>query len=138
MKKADTYPTLLSGVSQQKPSARLPGQHTEQVNMIPDPVEGLTRRHGSIFVTSKEAGLTPAAIAELATSRTFGFRYLGRELVLALPQGGSTNLGTPVVVFDRTSQPVPVVDNFAPWGVMLDSDGVLLDDSNVTLEPDHD
>lgn len=138
MKKADTYQTILSGVSQQKPTARLVGQHYEQVNMIPDPVEGLTRRHGSLFVADKDMALTDEAVQELATSRTFSFRYLGRELMLALPQDGSKNLGTPVIVFDRTSKPIPVVDNFAPWGVMLDTDAVLLDDANITVEPQLD
>lgn len=43
-----TYPHLLGGVSQLPFSRRPMYKHSEQVNMIPDPVLGLTRRPGSI------------------------------------------------------------------------------------------
>lgn len=49
MKVESSYDSLLRGVSQQVPQERAIGQHTEQVNMLSDPVEGLTRRHGSIL-----------------------------------------------------------------------------------------
>lgn len=41
-----SYLNLLQGVSQQVPRARLPGQLTEQTNMLSDPVTGLRRRPG--------------------------------------------------------------------------------------------
>lgn len=44
------YDTVVRGVSQQVPQNRLSGQHGEQVNMVPDPVHGLSRRHGSVTV----------------------------------------------------------------------------------------
>lgn len=41
-----SYQNLLQGVSQQVARARLPGQLTEQTNMLSDPVTGLRRRPG--------------------------------------------------------------------------------------------
>lgn len=49
MKLGASYASLLRGVSQQPPEVRQAGQHTEQVNMIPDPIEGLTRRQGTVY-----------------------------------------------------------------------------------------
>lgn len=43
----DSYKSLLQGVSQQIPQARLPGQLTAQDNMLSDPVTGLRRRPGT-------------------------------------------------------------------------------------------
>ena len=48
MKVESSYDSLLRGVSQQVPQERAIGQHTEQVNMLSDPVNGLARRHGSV------------------------------------------------------------------------------------------
>ncbi|QZI94254.1 putative tail tubular protein B [Pseudomonas phage vB_PaeA_55_1W] len=44
--KQSAYPNLLMGVSQQVPFERLPGQLSEQINMVSDPVSGLRRRSG--------------------------------------------------------------------------------------------
>ncbi|MGL5261031.1 MAG: hypothetical protein ACRC9P_01460, partial [Bacteroides sp.] len=41
------YPSLLQGVSEQVPTSRLPGQVTEQINMVSDLVTGVRRRVGS-------------------------------------------------------------------------------------------
>lgn len=54
MKVANSYASLLRGVSQQVPQDRADGQHTEQVNLLSDPVDGLTRRHGSIWQAEKQ------------------------------------------------------------------------------------
>lgn len=47
------YQNLLQGVSQQVARARLPGQLTEQTNMLSDPVTGLRRRPGVAFTYSQ-------------------------------------------------------------------------------------
>ena len=57
--------SVVRGVSEQVPQDRFDGQHTEQVNMVPDPVRGLARRHGS--VTLSEVRL-PHVFAELLTN----------------------------------------------------------------------
>ena len=49
-KKSDSYDSLIRGVSQQVPHDRIVGQHWEQDNLISDPVRGLSRRHGSVYM----------------------------------------------------------------------------------------
>lgn len=48
--KDSAHKNLLMGVSQQAPQDRLPGQLSEQINMISDPVTGLRRRPGTEYV----------------------------------------------------------------------------------------
>lgn len=61
MKAANSYGSLLRGVSQQAAQDRADGQHTEQVNMLSDPVNGLTRRHGSQWRAER---LLPGMLAD--------------------------------------------------------------------------
>ena len=83
MKAGSSYSNLLMGVSQQVPHNRREGQHTEQINMIPDPVRGLTRRRGSIFQAEALVGTEPvdreaAAIKYRAKNFTcLGVDYIG-------------------------------------------------------------
>lgn len=48
--KESAHKNLLMGVSQQAPQDRLPGQLSEQINMVSDPVTGLRRRPGSELI----------------------------------------------------------------------------------------
>lgn len=48
-KVSGSYASVIQGVSQQVPQDRRPGQHYDQVNMISDPVRGLSRRQGSVL-----------------------------------------------------------------------------------------
>lgn len=48
-KVSGSYASVIQGVSQQVAQDRRPGQHWDQVNMISDPVRGLSRRQGSIM-----------------------------------------------------------------------------------------
>lgn len=50
-------PSVLAGVSQQVPRERLPGQLSEQLNMLSDPVTGLRRRPGFQLVFT-QSGFT--------------------------------------------------------------------------------
>lgn len=45
-----TYDNLLQGISQQQVRDRLPGQCTDQLNMIPDPVDGLRDRSPLLYL----------------------------------------------------------------------------------------
>ena len=57
------YESLIQGVSQQVPTSRLPGQVSEQVNMVSDLVTGLRRRTGSKFRrTLSSAGVDPKSV----------------------------------------------------------------------------
>lgn len=53
-----SYPPLLQGVSQQHQDLRKPGQLTEQINMLSDPVTGLRRRPGVAFVRALGSPIT--------------------------------------------------------------------------------
>lgn len=113
MKRSDSYPSVVRGVSQQTPSQRDPGRMEEQVNMIPDPVEGLCRRHGSVLQAESALTLlgTPtaediaAAIADTATWRTFEYSHDSKDYVLvyrtaARPAGSDMPL---LFAFNRTT-----------------------------------
>lgn len=64
MKVSGNYPSLIRGVSQQVPHKRALGQHADQVNMLADPVNGLSRRPGSQLIKEQWLPtLTPAAFA---------------------------------------------------------------------------
>src|SRR5690554_4706426 len=56
-----SYLNLLQGVSQQVPRARLPGQLTEQTNMLSDPVTGLRRRPGIEYLYAQDTGQSDGA-----------------------------------------------------------------------------
>lgn len=66
-KVSGSYKSLVRGVSQQVPENRLPGQHTEQVNVLPDPVRGLVRRQGSTRLAESVISATsvPETIEDL-------------------------------------------------------------------------
>lgn len=70
------YPSLLSGVSEQQPQMRLPGQLTTQVNMLSDLVRGLVRRppleYQATFPTFSGSGV--------ADERPYSSRYKWRLL----------------------------------------------------------
>lgn len=83
MKAANSYASLLRGVSQQVPQDRAEGQHTEQVNMLSDPVNGLVRRHGSIWQSELQVpvGLADLPAAQLDTNSwvSYDFDTGGKE-----------------------------------------------------------
>lgn len=85
-KASGSYASLVRGVSQQVQQDRQPGQHTEMVNMIPDPVKGLSRRHGSRWQAEHSLGLDGSAIAAYITDtanwRTFEYSNAGNDFVL--------------------------------------------------------
>lgn len=110
MKASGSYASLVRGVSQQVPQNRAPGQATEQVNFTPDPVRGLSRRHGSLLAAeTKLTALSAALMAEYtqdtANWRTFSYHALAREFVVlhrtqARPVGSDLPL---MLVYDRTN-----------------------------------
>lgn len=108
MKASGSFGNLVLGVSQQAPQDRREGQLGEMVNMIPDPVNGLSRRHGSKWVAERDTGLDVAAFAAMQTDtnswRTFEYNNGGKDYVVmyrtaAKPVGSTL---PPVVVYNRT------------------------------------
>lgn len=109
MKVSGSYASLLRGVSQQPSTSRQPGQHTEQVNMIPDPIEGLVRRQGSIakrtaLATAVDLGFganTTALLSQSTTYRKIAHSSGGGDYLILVRTGTSafTAAGTmPAVV----------------------------------------
>ena len=112
MKAANSYASLLRGVSQQVAQDRSDGQHGEQVNMLSDPVNGLTRRHGSIWQAEKHMpSLVPAQLADYLadtaawTSRDFDIN--GKEYIVALRQATRPAGANPLpvaIVYNKTDK----------------------------------
>jgi hypothetical protein len=109
MKVDGSLGSLVQGVSQQAPTERRVGQHGEQVNMLADPVRGLSRRHGTRWQTEvdldipdDEAG--PDNLADAASYRSFDYTSQGKDYVVlyrsAARVGGSSM--PPVLVYDKT------------------------------------
>lgn len=58
------YESLIQGVSEQVPISRLPGQVSEQINMVSDPVTGVRRRVGAALRMSfKSEGASKSMLA---------------------------------------------------------------------------
>lgn len=111
MKVANSYASLLGGVSQQVPSARYEGQHTAQVNMLSDPVEGLSRRHGSVMqaevLSTYPASQFAAYIADTATWRTLDYSTGGKQYALLYrtkARPASADPLPPVLVYNKTDK----------------------------------
>lgn len=110
MKIAGSYGSLIRGVSQQAPEVRIEGQHTEQVNMLSDPVAGLTRRRGTIFKANK--ALTTLAANQAAALGTFGgYRQLlhttgGKDYLILMRDKSNANTSAqslpPVMCYNVT------------------------------------
>lgn len=99
-KVSGSYASLIRGVSEQVPHQRLPGQHWDQLNMISDPVRGLSRRQGSVKMDERlVASLadTAATRADAATFKEHSMHLAGQEFSLAYRPGqmlgGSTMPG---------------------------------------------
>lgn len=126
MKLTDALPSLVQGVSEQRPEERRAGQLGEAVNTIPDPVNGLARRHGSAWVA--ELNLAASTNFAQAQSDAKGFRSLdythdGVEYTLLTRRRAKT-VGSPLplaVIFNRTTSA------FLPVSVVVDGATQALD-----------
>lgn len=106
-KRSGSYHSILRGVSQQPPEQRLPGQHSEQVNMMSDPVAGVTRRQGTTWVAETPlddiGGVTnPVDPIDLQTNfETAQVKLSGREYTLHLRRPGTGGSTLPMLAFRR-------------------------------------
>ena len=111
MKTANSYGSLLRGVSQQVPQDRAEGQHGEQVNMLSDPVNGLTRRHGSKWLaekllTAQTAGELGSYTDDTATWLSYEFDNAGYQYVVLIRSGARVASANPLplmLVYNRTT-----------------------------------
>lgn len=104
MKVANSYASLLRGVSQQVPQDRAEGQHTEQVNMLSDPVNGLTRRHGSVHqAETLLVGPTTEEVAsyteDVKSWRSYDFNIDGKEYLILYRSGARPPTANPLPLF---------------------------------------
>lgn len=110
MKISGSWASLLRGVSQQPPMVRQAGQHAEQVNLLSDPVGGLTRRRGSVYQNGLIVGATTyqpyidAIMAGAGGYRKIEHTSEGKEYVVLIrealtdPSYGSGGVELPAVV----------------------------------------
>lgn len=68
MKKSGAFKSLIRGVSEQVPHARIEGQQWAQDNFLSDPVQGLARRHGSIMQDEVDVTATVGTSINAATA----------------------------------------------------------------------
>ena len=111
MKVANSYASLLRGVSQQTPEDRSEGQHTEQVNMISDPVAGLVRRRGSVRLGEKHdaslvTGQMANYLADTTSFKTYDYSYGGNDyavLYRTRARVGVTDVLPGILVYNKTT-----------------------------------
>ena len=114
MKQSGSYATLLQGVSQQPPEVRQPGQHTEQVNMVPDPIKGLTRRPGTVLKAVQSltvpVGQTPdSMLAWAGNYRVHEHQSAGVDYVVFIKE--RPGHGPAFLAYDRTNHAwIPVAN----------------------------
>lgn len=112
MKAANSYASLLRGVSQQVPQDRAEGQHTEQINMLSDPVNGLTRRHGSVWqaeqhLTALNAAQIASYQADVANWVSYDFDNGGKEYLVLYRKEARPVSANPLplaVVYNKTDK----------------------------------
>jgi hypothetical protein len=107
MKVSGTTRSLLQGVSQQTPHERGPGQHTQQVNMLADPVRGLVRRHGSVLQAEAVTGLATAdynnMVLDTENYRTFRYTHDKVDYDLMVRREAASSTLPVVLVYNRTA-----------------------------------
>lgn len=119
MKAANSYGSLLRGVSQQVPQDRAEGQHTEQINMLSDPVAGLSRRHGSLWQGEQQhSSLPPAQItqyhADAANWASYDFDSGGKEYLVMYRKTARPVSANPLPLFVVYNKTDKVFLNYAP------------------------
>lgn len=116
-KAGGTYANIIGGVSGKQPHRRNPGQSTEQVNFISDPVYGVTRRLGTRFSARLPLTISPALAEEMRQMDVFDFTQNGVEYALLYRRNASTSgRATFCFVFDKTNEQwIPVVTENSTW-----------------------
>ena len=101
------YTSLVRGVSEQVPHERLSGQHYEQVNFISDPIRGLARRRGSVFLDKQALASPPdaASYGLLKWFREYTMASTGVDYSVYYCTAASPTATIPrLMMFDREQQ----------------------------------
>lgn len=109
MKVQGSYKSVVLGVSQQVPHERRSGQMWEQVNMISDPVRGVSRRWGSVFLDSREVLGSEMSEQDMKAAvnlyREAEYTCDGRDLLVLYAKGDTRPYGLPpVMAYDITNK----------------------------------
>lgn len=109
MKVQGSYKSVVLGVSQQVPHERRSGQMWEQVNMISDPVRGVSRRWGSVFLANREVLDRELSEQEMKAAvnlyREAEYTCDGRDLLVLYSKGDVRPYGLPpVMAYDITNK----------------------------------
>jgi hypothetical protein len=124
-KAGGTYPDIVQGVSGKPQHRRRPGQTSEQINVLSDPVDGLVRRRGTRFSARLPLTLSETARTELQDMDVFDFTQAGREYALIYRRKPSA-LGNATFAFlyDKTGEEfIPIIYENSDWVNQLVSGG---------------
>lgn len=95
------YSSVTLGVSQQPPHSRRSGQMEEQVNMISDPVQGLSRRWGSMYLSKAPYGSASTNMVDYSKYSVKSFNSNAIDYDLLYSKVGIQ--GDPVCLYNKTS-----------------------------------
>lgn len=124
MKITQPYSSIIRGVSQQAPADRVEGQYGEAVNVLFDPIRGVSRRNGLRLVSSDTVPIfadVATALQDALSFRAFSYRDNGRDYdilyrsrAMYVGEEGLSDAHLPAVVvhektLDRDPTYIPVV-----------------------------
>lgn len=131
-KVSGSYASVIQGVSQQVPQDRRPGQHYDQVNMLSDPVRGLSRRQGSLLETEMVLGTRNSAfdadtLADTSDydEMTFFVGPVEYSLLYRTKAKPANSQAPALIVYNKDTKAfVPVVGDGSVLEVQLRNQGV--------------
>lgn len=124
-KAGGTYPDIVQGVSGKEPHRRRPGQTTEQINFLSDPVEGLVRRRGTRFAARLPIAMSDSVRTELQDMDVFDFTQEGKDYALLYRRKASALANdTFAFLYDKGAETfIPIVYESSTWVNNLVSGG---------------
>lgn len=124
-KAGGTYPDIIQGVSGKPQHRRRPGQTTEQINVLSDPVNGLVRRRGTRFAARRAVSISEAEAIEMLGMDVFDFTQDGKDYALLYRRKSSTRgSSTFAFLFNKTDEVfLPINYENSSWVTSLVSGG---------------
>ncbi|AZF88099.1 tail tubular protein B [Pectobacterium phage Arno160] len=118
-----SYESVVRGVSEQAPQDRRSGQMWEQVNMISDPVRGLSRRKGSQYQNAQRILGTDVGelqvMDDTPTMVVQDFTVNGVDYDLIYSKTRRTTLG-PMYCYDKTNKTfLPITGTGVIWDALV-------------------
>lgn len=127
-KVSGSYESVVRGVSEQVAHDRRPGQHAEQINMLADPVNGLSRRRGSVWQDEQVVATTTLSALkdDAGKMREYSFVIDGVEYcVLYRSTTSIRDKSSFMYLYNKTTDTfIPIVYENSSWVDQLISGGV--------------